>query len=65
MGFESACISSGSLIAHNANRPWTKALGFSLARWLPIARYFPGGPSVRPFLALTGLCSLQHTWADL
>jgi hypothetical protein len=28
-GFESACISAGSLRAHNADRPWTGALGFA------------------------------------
>lgn len=27
-GFESACISAGSLRAHNQNKPWTKTLGF-------------------------------------
>jgi len=27
-GFESACISTGSLRAHNQNEPWTKTLGF-------------------------------------
>ncbi|EGW20751.1 hypothetical protein [Methylobacter tundripaludum] len=27
-GFESACISTGSLRAHNQDKPWTKTLGF-------------------------------------
>jgi len=27
-GFESACISAGSLRAHNPGKPWTKTLGF-------------------------------------
>lgn len=27
-GFEAACISSGSLKAHNSGRPWTRTLGF-------------------------------------
>jgi hypothetical protein len=27
-GFESACISAGSLRAHNQDKPWTKTLGF-------------------------------------
>ena len=28
-GFESACISADSLRTHNADRPWTRALGFA------------------------------------
>jgi hypothetical protein len=46
-GFESACISSGSLRAHNRNHPWTKTLG-----------YFPSenieGCPVLPRWGLTG-----------
>jgi hypothetical protein len=28
-GFESACLSTGSLRAHNASRPWVRTLGFA------------------------------------
>lgn len=38
-GFEAACISHGSLRAHNKSRPWTKALGFlpsELIRGCPV-----------------------------
>lgn len=30
-GFEAACISAGSLRAHNADRPWSRTLGFAPA----------------------------------
>jgi len=38
-GFEAACISHGSLRAHNKSRPWTKTLGFlpsELIRGCPV-----------------------------
>jgi len=46
-GFESACISAGSLRAHNQDKPWTKTLGF-----LP-AETIQGCP-VLPRWGLTG-----------
>ncbi|MGZ5619378.1 MAG: hypothetical protein ACXWFG_00795 [Methylobacter sp.] len=46
-GFESACISAGSLRAHNPGKPWTKTLGF-----LP-AEIIQGCP-VLPRWGLTG-----------
>jgi len=46
-GFESACISAGSLRAHNPDKPWTKTLGFSPAETIQ-------GCPVLPRWGLTG-----------
>ena len=44
-GFESACISAGSLRAHNKTRPWTKQLGYHASELI-------GGCPVLPRWAL-------------
>ena len=46
-GFESACISSGSLRFHNQDKPWVKTLGFSPSEIIE-------GCSVLPRWGLTG-----------
>jgi len=46
-GFESACISAGSLRAHNLDKPWTKTLGFFPAETIQ-------GCPVLPRWGLTG-----------
>ena len=46
-GFESACISTGSLRAHNQDKSWTKTLGFSPAEMI-------NGFPVLPRWGLTG-----------
>jgi hypothetical protein len=33
-GFEAACISAGSLRAHNPGQPWTRSLGFAPGEWV-------------------------------
>ena len=47
-GFESACISSGSLRAHNRDQPWVGTLGYAPAESI-------NGCPVLPRWALTGL----------
>jgi hypothetical protein len=55
-GFESACISKGSLQAHNAGQAWTRALGIAPSEMVD-------GCPVLPRWALTGMTDGQLRWA--
>ena len=51
-GFESACISAGSLRAHNAGQPWTRTLGLAPSEWVE-------GCPVLPRWAFSGTTDMQ------
>lgn len=51
-GFEAACISAGSLRAHNAGQPWTRTLGFAPSEWVE-------GCPVLPRWAFSGTTDMQ------
>lgn len=51
-GFEAACISAGSLRAHNAGQPWTRTLGLAPSEWVE-------GCPVLPRWAFGGTTDMQ------
>lgn len=51
-GFEAACISAGSLRAHNAGQPWTRSLGFASSERVE-------GCPVLPRWAFSGTTDMQ------
>ena len=51
-GFEAACISAGSLRAHNPGQPWTRSLGLAPSEWVE-------GCPVLPRWAFSGTTDMQ------